>query len=664
MKPGNQGSNRQLATKELRKFRGANTRDSRIAIDDDEFSWIENVIPIGDGDLRVVPASSGIKTTLTGESIYYWTDANIGGTDYVICICASGAAYAVNLATYAGTKFAVAGTFSAAGAVACQWKNERVLIIDPSKGYFSWDGTQLCGNGSVTVITVTAGGTGYNSTPTVSFYGGGGISATASLSGNAVNNVSVNTGGTGYATPPTVVFTGGGGSGAAAHCTLSGGTVNGIVVDNGGSGYTSPPTVSFYDGGSSSPNQGGGSPTATASFSATSGAVTTISVTAPGQTFTSAPTVVISGGNGSGATATAALMAGPSQGTTIASYAGHVWIGYGRIVQFTDTGSYYSLGGVGGAFTIADSTLASTIQSMLPANGFLYIFGVSSINAIGDVRVSSGVVLFSNTNLTAQVGTNIPAAITVKERSIWFLNRYGIYALRGANPREMSEELDGMFGNIDFTKPVTAGVALIYNNTCASFLVTYNDPVSGPRPLILLNIQHGNERGLWFFCSQGSSLQMITGVIVAGVPKAIATDGSNIYELFSDTSTAVSTTIKTKLWDMNDPVSDKMAMRAGIAATVPAQTTLINVSIDNELGYTNPYSLSANSAVTWVNNSGQSVTWINNSSNPVNWISQGYSFMKSDVSGVGKFLGMTLTSTVPQLNFNAFYLESQNGARW
>lgn len=73
-------------------------------------------------------------------------------------------------------------------------------------------------SGGVVVIAVTTGGSGYNSTPSVSFSGGGGtgLSAVAHMAGTAVESVVIVNGGTGYTSNPTVSFSGGGGTGASA----------------------------------------------------------------------------------------------------------------------------------------------------------------------------------------------------------------------------------------------------------------------------------------------------------------------------------------------------------------------------------------------------------------------------------------------------------------
>ena len=58
-----------------------------------------------------------------------------------------------------------------------------------------------------------------------------------------VYDVAVTNGGSGYSVPPTVSFSGGGGSGAAATVEITNGTVFHITIRDAGTGYTIPPTV-------------------------------------------------------------------------------------------------------------------------------------------------------------------------------------------------------------------------------------------------------------------------------------------------------------------------------------------------------------------------------------------------------------------------------------
>ena len=64
-------------------------------------------------------------------------------------------------------------------------------------------------------------------------------------SGGNLTSITITDGGSGYSSAPTVVITGGGGTGATATATLSDGVVSSVTVTNEGSGYTSVPTVTF-----------------------------------------------------------------------------------------------------------------------------------------------------------------------------------------------------------------------------------------------------------------------------------------------------------------------------------------------------------------------------------------------------------------------------------
>lgn len=75
--------------------------------------------------------------------------------------------------------------------------------------------------GAILSVTVSNGGTGYTTAPTVAFTGGGtGATATATVSGGVVTGVTVTSPGYNY-TGTGVTFTGGGGANAAATATLS-----------------------------------------------------------------------------------------------------------------------------------------------------------------------------------------------------------------------------------------------------------------------------------------------------------------------------------------------------------------------------------------------------------------------------------------------------------
>jgi hypothetical protein len=76
----------------------------------------------------------------------------------------------------------------------------------------------------VSSTTITAGGSGYTSAPTVTFSGGGAwkqATGVAQISGGAVTGIIVTDPGRGYASAPTITLTGGGGTSATATAAVS-----------------------------------------------------------------------------------------------------------------------------------------------------------------------------------------------------------------------------------------------------------------------------------------------------------------------------------------------------------------------------------------------------------------------------------------------------------
>ena len=77
---------------------------------------------------------------------------------------------------------------------------------------------------------------------------GGGATATATLAGGTVTAITVTNGGSGYNFPPEITFsapTASGGTAAAGAATIAGGVVTAIEVTWPGSGYTSTPTITI-----------------------------------------------------------------------------------------------------------------------------------------------------------------------------------------------------------------------------------------------------------------------------------------------------------------------------------------------------------------------------------------------------------------------------------
>ena len=91
----------------------------------------------------------------------------------------------------------------------------------------------MCYNNGGVTVNLTSGGSGYTSSPTVVFTGGGGTVAGSlaqidPVAGTVTNIVVTNS--WGFATAPTITLTGGGGSGAAATATVTAAGVGALAT--------------------------------------------------------------------------------------------------------------------------------------------------------------------------------------------------------------------------------------------------------------------------------------------------------------------------------------------------------------------------------------------------------------------------------------------------
>ena len=731
----------------IKAFKGLNTKANRTAIDKDEFSWLENAMPVGSGNMRIIPTSSnvtnGANAVVFTSNVTYLTSANIND-DYVVAAQSDGSLQAFDLTSNNFVTIASTGTLSNLNVSSGQYQNTDLFIGDPNKGLFDWNGVSLIpvgsvgsiaitnpginytsapnvvistpdnangvqatavasittGSGGVQSIQVTAGGSGFTSVPTITIatpdvQGGSTATAAATISGGAVVAISVITPGSGYLTPPAVSITGGGGSSATANAALSTGIVNSISLTNGGSGYTSQPSVTISGGGGSNANAiaqlvtfatgvvsiqvtnggtgygqygnlavtitGGGGANANATAVISGNVVSQVIMNNPGTGYTSAPTAVVSGGSGTGANLVATVQLNPI--VDIATFSNRIWLAQGRTVYASASTSptdFTSVSAV--AFNIQDSTLHGNIQGLLSANNFLYVFGDDSINVFSDLQVTStGATVFTNTNVSASIGTSRIYAIFPYFRSVLFMNDYGIYALVGSTTTKISDPLDGIFPYIDFSKPVTAGQTLLNNILCAvfNFYVNSSFPIgpSGSRYIQCIFFEKK-----WFVSSQGN-IQYVTSVPFGGKVRLYGTDNNKVLKLlYNDTTSPISSYIQTALNEMGDPIRTKQALKFAVEATL-AQGGNLNVTVDSESGSSPAYTLS--NTVTWTNTNGTTIGWTNYLSQTIIWTNvSGYYLYKSDAEQYGKYLGLTQTSNSAGFIVNTFEFEHELRVRF
>lgn len=564
----------------VKDFKGINTKNNRTVIDDGEFGWLENAMPIGFGNLKIINGSDQLANVTWAANVTFMGSVNIQNEEYVVAFQDNGAAQYVKLSDNSTGNIANAGTFSNTDVMITQWRNERCLIIDPNNGYKTWDGVDLHDIGSVNSITINDGGSNYSAANTTVTFG----------TPNQANGV--------QATGEVVVVAN---------------AISEIVLTEAGTGYTSPPSVTIT-------------------------------------------------GGGSNANVTCTIL--NQSGTDVATFSGRAWIAQDRTVFYSAADTYNDFYNVSAGFlTISDSTLRTNITRILSANNFLYVFGEDSINVFSDVRVNetSGITLFTNTNVSASVGSSLKHAIFPYFRSILFMNDYGVYALVGATTTKISDPLDGLFPDISFTTEVSGGQALINNILCAVFNFKYND--------------NGTDRWLqaafferkWFLTNQLTDVYYVVPAVRSGLLNLYGSTGTDMYQFYSNATNGVPVDIQTALLPMGDPIRDKQALKFGIEATLGTIPVSLTAFVDSENNQSPAISFS--NSILWINNVGQFIDWTNNVNTIISWlgtqsIGSGYYLYRSDAKMYGKYLGLTVTADAAPFTINGFQFEHELRARF
>ncbi len=353
----------------------------------------------------------------------------------------------------------------------------------------------------VSAITVTAAGTGYTSAPAVAIIGGGGLGASATVNiGGGIASIAVNNGGTGYnALSPIVInITGGGGSGAVASAVISA-SVIGFNLTNGGGGYTSTPVVTV----AASP---AGAP-ATATAVMAGGTVTGFTVTSPGTGYSSAPTVSLTGGGGTGATATAAISASVT-GLVLTNFG----FGYSAAPGVVFTNAVGDTTGSGASAIAAISAQVTSVTLTNPGTGYTSVPSIT----IGPSNTAGGIQAVAAIN-----GINsIVSSITLSNQGTGYTSAPTIII---SAP------------NVAGGRQAVATATLATTGSISGFNITY--PGSGyiTAPTVTLTTLPGRAgSGATATATLGSG--STAGQVVA---VNVVTSGTGYGTLIKDTSTAV-----------------------------------------------------------------------------------------------------------------------------
>ena len=729
----------QTATKNYLVFSDFETMDTHVAreaMPPNRLAWCENLQIIGPNQLTTVPAPAAAIANIPGVTASKMWFAFLNGTDYEIVFYTDGSMRAIALPG-GGVKL-IAGTGTFSNPDVSVWNSVAIsvlVIADPVAGYCSWNGTTLSKAGSLSpAFNVIAGGTGYNLGATAAIFAlaGSGATASAAVSGAAVNALTLTSGGSGYSAGALVAIVGAlatSGAGATGTVNVTAGAVTSINIVDGGAGYSNGQViyvnatqgigcfgtatavggvltaVAITAGGANylqgeivglQATVGSG---ATATATVLNGSVVALNLTAGGAGYAAASVLIQGNASiGSGATATVQTVGGVVTGltltnpgvnyqpadaitvvispvlggagaqvagkvwpqfsitpTTLAVYQGRVWLAGGRQLTWTGTGGLddASLANASGTTSIPDADLVHRITALRSLNNFLWIFGDNSIKQIGSVSVNGSTTVFSIVTLSSDTGTIYPQTIVSYQRLVLFANGTGVYAVLGASVQKISEEMDGVFRQIDFSVPPCAALNDINNIRCYLLLVRYVDQRLNITRTLLLTFQAKK----WFVCSQGNNLLTMATAVLNGTLETFGSSGADLTQLLQNTTTPVAIFLQTALSHHSKPHMGKRALRAATAQQSQSAAT-INLTIDTEnTSIAEAYTVAF--PITWRNALNQIVTWTNALAQLVTFVGGGFLFQRTPATGTGVYLGMTLSATVAGYSFNNGIIEYQ-----
>lgn len=452
----------------------------------------------------------------------------------------------------------------------------------------------------------------------------------------------------------------------------------------------------------------------------------------------------VGGAGGGGTRETPILPVDPSQGaptsgSAIAVYNNQVWIAQGRKLFYSVPGvnstnppgtapafENFTLTAGGGWELIVDSTLRSDITALFAANGYLYVFGISSVDAISNVSttastdtagITTATTNYTRLNVSAYIGTDQGESIMVYGRLVFFANHMGVWMLYGYEVVSASTDanngyysgIDGTWQYLDFNHyndavqwinragdmvdwqnsagnivqwklnnytpflfKISGGQVMSNNMLCAAFLVVRkNDPIMGSGNFLVM--YQGDATGQnykWWFADWTSDIGPITHACtsyVNGAPALFGYIGNKLYQFFADKTTAPSARVMTALWDFGDPLVDKQALRAGIRVSLHgAANPAMSINIDTLIS-SYPIPLADIGIVDWNNATEQRIAWQSAAPQTVRWnnLRNFMIYYGKAPECFSKYLGFTARSQRGTLfELNSFLLDYKTGARW
>lgn len=311
-------------------------------------------------------------------------------------------------------------------------------------------------------------------------------------------------------------------------------------------------------------------------------------------------------------------------GTAIETYQSRVWIANESALLFSAPGSLTDFASADGGGSISSnaSTLRVKYTRLVQSNGYLYLFGDSSISYVAGVQTTGSppTTTFSLQNVDPEVGTSWPDTVDVIGSNIAFANAWGVQVSFGGRTAKVSPELDGIYNTVpNFSAFIpSAAKAILFGRRIWALLLPIIDQVTAQQvnKLLIWDEKH------WCTASQSANLTFVQGQEINSVLTAWGTDGTSMYRLFQTPSTNLTRTLQSKFWAPGLIYAEMKAENRfwGIIRFYSGNSSTVTVSIDSEKGASNKVITITSTVVTWFPDVGPPTVWTNNIGAVVTWV--------------------------------------------
>ena len=334
-------------------------------------------------------------------------------------------------------------------------------------------------------------------------------------------------------------------------------------------------------------------------------------------------------------------------GTAIEIFGARVWVLNGAQFSFSapGNGANFATSSGGGTTPSTDGFLKVHFMNLKQSNGFLYLFGDSSINVISNVQTtgSPATTTFNNQNVDPQTGLGWRDAMTPFGRAVCFMNPTGVYALFGGSAEKISDKIDKLFEKANFSTVIpTMFVCTIFSVRCLGLVMNTLDPTTNTQRTLIV-LWNGSK---WFLGSQSFTSVFAATMEMNSTPQGWATDGTHVYQLFTTPSSTLTKKVQTKLWPGRSQLIKKTTQDVYVESTDFGGTGVIaDGTLDSDTNASVPITVTAN--IYFINNTGGVIQFVNSLGQPIQFVSNPPGVQGENANQAGNRLGITFTSTSP-----------------